>query len=180
MIADEILLKEYERLCTEIRSIEANNEKVIGFGIAIITAGLAYGIDKDLLALFFFVPIGLLGVVFYAILQYRRLFRLGGYKRSLEYKLNEISGQQLLIWEDIVASTSRLNISNRSLGAIYISVILMSSVLSLHKIYHSTPFLVFVVFAVVQIVFFVTAAYALREARRAFENTFQTAKALYK
>ncbi len=63
--ARDILLHEYERMCTEIRALEGNNEKAIAFGLSIITAALTVGIAQHVHQIFFVVPIAIVGVFFY-------------------------------------------------------------------------------------------------------------------
>jgi hypothetical protein len=70
----EALQREYERVASDIRGIETSNDKAIGFGLTVVGVGLAYGIKEDIAVVFPFLPIALIGVFLYGILQYHNLF----------------------------------------------------------------------------------------------------------
>jgi hypothetical protein len=101
----DILMKEYERLAADIRGIETMIEKVVGFGITLVGAGFAYGVQQNIIEMFFFLPIALIGVLLYAILQYHNMFWFGGYKRAVEERINELSGKVVLNYGDGVCNS---------------------------------------------------------------------------
>jgi hypothetical protein len=59
----ELLVKEYERISSDIRIIESTNDKVVGFGLTLVGAGFAYGVQQNIVEMFFFLPIALIGVM---------------------------------------------------------------------------------------------------------------------
>lgn len=98
-----VLVKEYERVSADIRTIEGMNDKVVGFGLTLVGAGFAYGVQQNLVEVFFFLPIALIGVMLYALLQYHNMFWFGGYKRAIEDRINQLSGHTVVCWEGLVA-----------------------------------------------------------------------------
>lgn len=121
-LEEEVLIREYERMCTEIRTVEANNEKVITFGLSIITAAFAIGAAQHVSTVFLLIPIALVGVFLYAALLYTYVFSMGGYKRYLEDRLNEHIGKKVLLWERMVAIRQKRNIIRPALVAIYLLI----------------------------------------------------------
>lgn len=131
----EVLLAEYERVCSEVRSIESNNDKILGLGLTVITAGFAYGLQHNMAEVFFFVPVALVGALVYWIMQQHYVFWFGGYKRAIEEKINYRSGQVLLGWEKLVAEHRRhLHPINGCMILIYFVIIASISSYSVFKI----------------------------------------------
>lgn len=145
----DVLLKEYERVCGEIRALEGNNEKIVGFGITIVTAGFVYGIGNRISEIFLFIPIGFDGVLFYAILQYYRVLRFGGYKKFLEEQINKGMGEKVLIWEALVSNENRINIINAFLSGVYFTIVAAAHAYCLFKVKQLYDGSVFCLFAAV-------------------------------
>ena len=80
------LRDEYKRVCTDITTLETQNEKIVGFALTIIGAGATYGVKEGLDEVFFALPFALLNVGVFTLWHYYRIFRLGGYKLSIEEK----------------------------------------------------------------------------------------------
>ena len=132
----QTLLKEYERVSTDIRAIETMNDKVVGFGLTIGGAAFAYGIQQNIAEVFFVVPVALIGVFFYATLQYYNMYWLGGYKRAVEDRINVLSRQVVLGWEALVETRrKRVNIINASLVSIYLALLVAATGYSLFRIF---------------------------------------------
>jgi hypothetical protein len=73
----ELLVNEYERISSDICIIESTDDKVVGFGLTLVAAGFAYGVQQNIVEMFFFLPIALVGIMLYAILQYHNMFWFG-------------------------------------------------------------------------------------------------------
>src|SRR5207253_1081521 len=132
----ETLQKEYERLATDIRGIETANDKAIGFGLTIVGLGLAYGIKESLAMVFLFLPIALMGVFLYGTLQYHNLFWLGGYKRAVEEKINELAGRNVISWEALVQMRrGRVNVINVGLALVYLGIFVAVATISTEKVW---------------------------------------------
>jgi hypothetical protein len=131
----ETLQKEYERLATDIRGIETANDKAIGFGLTIVGLGLAYGIKENLALVFIFLPIALMGVFLYGTLQYHNLFWLGGYKRAVEEKINELAGRNVISWEALVQQRrGRVNVINVGLTLVYLGIFVAVASISTERV----------------------------------------------
>lgn len=53
----DVLLQEYLRLCTEIRSIESMNERIIALSLTLISSAAAIGLAQAVDTIFFILPI---------------------------------------------------------------------------------------------------------------------------
>lgn len=167
------LLKEYERVCTEIRSIELANDKVIGFGLTILGVGFAYGIGGKVDQLLFFLPVGFAGVFLYATLQYHNLFWFGGYKRFLEDRLNRLYDRPVISWEAIVAQRPRVHVINGTLVAVYFLVASAATIYSLTEIINKYSPLTYWPFTAVVVGLFVAILFSVRRMARAFREAYE-------
>jgi hypothetical protein len=176
----QTFLKEYERVSSDIRVIEAMNDKVVGFGLTIVGAGFAYGIQQNLLLTFFFLPLGFLGVFFYATLQYHNMFWLGGYKRALEEKINELSERTVLRWEALVETRrQRVNVINASLVSIYLVLLVSAVAYSFARIIANFSPMIAYAFAVVILTFAVLLVISIGQMFRAFARSYSASRELF-
>lgn len=160
--------KEYERVASDIRGIETVNDKAIGMGLTVVGIGLAYGIEKDLVLVFAFLPIALFGVFLYGTLQYHNLFWLGGYKRSVEEKINELAGRNVIAWEAIVQNRrGRVNVINAGLATVCLTVLTSIIAISTMKVYLKLGMGFGLAFAIVELTL---AALLLLGVRRMFRG----------
>ena len=117
------LIDEYNRVATNIRTIESANDKIIGIGVTIVAAALTYGIQYKINEIFLILPTAISVVFSYSVLQYRHVFWLGGYNRAIEETINRIAGITVIAWEAIVQSNrGRLSFINIYLGSLYILI----------------------------------------------------------
>ncbi|HIO01752.1 MAG TPA: hypothetical protein EYN14_07325 [Alphaproteobacteria bacterium] len=130
-----ILLAEYQRLCAEIRSIESSNEKVVGFGLTLISAGLVTGIAQDVDAVFLVLPAAILGVLFYGLMTYTNIFSMAGYKRHLEDQINDHVGGVVLVWEQLVLNREKNNIARITLVSIYAIISMCVAGVSIFRLF---------------------------------------------
>lgn len=98
----DALLNENTRLSSDIRGLEAMNDKFLGSGITVIGAGFTYGIVGNRYEVFFYLPVALYGLFYFTLDRLRSMMWLGGYKHAVEDKINEIARRQLVTWELIV------------------------------------------------------------------------------
>ena len=103
----EVLLKENDRLSTDIRAMEQTAERYLTGGLAIIAAAMAYGgtptnstnASNDRIFVWYFVPLALFGLMIMTIDKYRNIMWLGGYKRAIEEKINTLLSDSVACWE---------------------------------------------------------------------------------
>jgi len=132
----EVLIGEYGRLCDDIRLLETRSEKIIGLGFTVVGAGITYGLKENLVEVFLFLPIAMIGVFLYAGQQYYNLFWLGGYKRAVEDKINKLAGQIIVYWEALVETErGRVKLRHVGLSAIYFVSIVAVSFISIFKVF---------------------------------------------
>jgi hypothetical protein len=156
------------------------NDKVVGFGLTIVGAGFAYGIQQHLLQAFFFLPLGFLGVFFYATLQYHNMFWFGGYKRALEEKINDLSGRTVLRWEALVETRrERVNVINASLVSIYLVLLLSAVAYSFAQIVANFSPVVAYAFAMVILTFTILLAMSVHQMFNAFVRSYSASRELF-
>ena len=118
----DVILAEYQRACAEIRSIESNNEKVIGFGLTLISFGFVSGLSQDISEIYIILPPAIVGVLLYGMMTYSNVFSLAGYKRHLEDELNALMEARPLVWEQLVIERERWNAARVGLLIVYFAV----------------------------------------------------------
>ena len=82
-------------------------------------AGLVYGIKEKINEILLVLPIGLYGVMFYAVLNTFIVMTLGGHKKYLAERINTYFGEELLIWERVANKMIHPNISQICLHFLY-------------------------------------------------------------
>ena len=130
----EVLLTEYERLCTEIRSIESSNEKLLGFGFSLISLAAVVGLAQSIEEVFFVLPFAAVGTIAYVTTSYTALYSLSGYKEHLEDLINSLLGERLLLWENLSFYREDGSVSSVLLWIIYLFVALSIWTLSIRVI----------------------------------------------
>src|ERR1700738_5240054 len=92
-----VLLKEYASASEEIRLYLGEQEKVLALGLTVLGAGFVYVVKEKLYLLLLFAPVGLFGVLFYAVLNSTILMSLAGYRQYVGVKINTMLDDKLLI-----------------------------------------------------------------------------------
>lgn len=132
----DVLMKEYERVCSDIRAIEIAVDRIVAIGITIVGAGFAYGLQHNINEVFFFLPVGLIGIFLLASHQQYKMYWFGGYKRAIEDYVNKQFGILLLNWEKVVQiKRHRIDIINGSLNAVYLASLIGCSYFSMYRIF---------------------------------------------
>lgn len=177
--AGDVLLKEYERLCTDIRSIESANEKILGLGFTLIGLGATAGIFQKVAPIFFVLPIAVVGIIAYAAVCYLCIFSMGGYKRHLEDRINAQAGETLLVWEQLVRFRERTSINGHVLRAIYL--IISVSIFAISILQLSENYGLRTAWAMGALLFvLVSAVYVgIRQMNSVFDRTYAKAKELH-
>jgi hypothetical protein len=178
--AKEMLRSEYERMCVEIRAIEANNEKAIAFGLSIISAAFAVGIAQHVREIFFIVPVAIVGVFFYAVLMYTYVFSMGGYKAFLEDRLNELMGSRFLLWERLVQVRQKDNMIRPAMVCIYLLISSVLTYVSIMNIFDGYGFLVGWAVLLVTLSLLLVLVFALRRMLRMYHQIYERANREYR
>lgn len=98
----DALVKENDRLSIDIRSLESMLDKFMGFGVTVISIGFTYGVEKKLIAMFCFLPVAMLGLLFFTADRMRSMMWLGGYKHAVEDRINQLVGVTVTSWEKLI------------------------------------------------------------------------------
>lgn len=99
----EVLIRECETVGQQINTFILANQKTIGLGLAVLSAGLVYGLKEQIKEVLLFLPIAAFGILFYGIRIITETMCLGGYKHHLEETINRILGKNILLWESFIA-----------------------------------------------------------------------------
>jgi hypothetical protein len=128
----DMLFKEYDQVSQGIRSLVLFSERILALGIAIMTIGLAYGLKEKINEILIFQPVVVSAVLLYAAHIYAELRAMAGYKMFLEEKINIVVGEQILLWEGVLAKRRRRAIGQKLLYLIYLILYLVTVHLSLN------------------------------------------------
>jgi hypothetical protein len=175
-----VLLSEYSRVCSAIQTIEAQMDKLLNVGVALVTFGAAVGIAQQVAAVFFVLPIALIAVTLYTTLMFYYLQRLGGYKQHIEELINEAIEEELLIWELLAASGEKSNTTRVSLLLAYATIAIAIIAISFLQIYAGYGAIVLACLILVMIVFTPLLFQSSRELIRVYSNTYDLSKTLYR
>jgi len=189
----DALMKEYERVCVEIRTLEGTNEKIVGFAVTFLTVFFSYAsgtaggtisgtvgnAPKLEVVIFLFVPVGFTCVFIYAVMQYYRVLRYGGYKKLLEERINAKVGEPpALFWEKLVSTDRKSDIINNALYIGYAVVTLPIEAYCIWYINTHQPLLVSVLFDAVIAGLTFLLGLSWRQMGKAFSSSYDTSKEL--
>ena len=175
----QVLLKEYERLCTDIRAIESANEKILGLGFTLIGLGATAGIFQKVAPIFFVLPIAVVGIIAYAVVCYLCIYSMGGYKRHLEDRINAQAGEALLLWEQLVRFRERTSINGHVLRAIYLVISLSVFTISLLQLGEHYGVKVVWGMSALMIVLVSAMSVGIHQMNSIFDRTYAKAKDLH-
>jgi hypothetical protein len=117
---ENVLLQEYLRVCSDVRSLEANGDKLISIAMAAFALATTVGVEKNVSLVFIGLPVALVGLLVYAIMIYVWIFSLCGYKEHLEKVINSRCNSNILLWEVLVSKRESANIARQILIAVYL------------------------------------------------------------
>ncbi|MFH1033273.1 MAG: hypothetical protein V1806_02090 [Pseudomonadota bacterium] len=115
----QLLMKEYELLTQEIKERVGRSDKIMGFGITIIGAGISYGINEELNEILILMPLAFMGIILYAIYNTTIVMALGGCKQLIAERVNDNFPQNILIWESISRRLVHHSIAIKCLDILY-------------------------------------------------------------
>lgn len=178
--AGQVLLKEYERLCNDIRSIESANEKILGLGFTLIGLAATAGIYQHVAPIFFVLPIAVVGIIAYASVSYLCIYSMGGYKQHLEDRLNEIAGEPVLLWERLVRHRERSSVNGHLLRVIYL--IISVSIFGLSIIQLGASYGLLVAYGMAVLLLFLVGASFLgfQQMTTVFNRTYEKSQKLHR
>lgn len=113
----DVLLKEHEIICTQIREMVSYSDRIFGFGVTILGAVFLYGIKETAHAITIATPFAVTLLLLFCSSIYAAILSLGGYRRYLEDKLSSLLGERLLMWEHITPRILHNSFAVASLSA---------------------------------------------------------------
>jgi hypothetical protein len=135
----DLLQEEYLRLCSDIRSIETGNEKLLGIGFSLMSFAAVVGVAKNVTPLFYLLPIAAIGTFTYAVTTYNALYSMAGYKLHIEELLNALIDERVLLWERLAETRERASITSSLLWVVYGLVGITVCVVSITSIIEHGP-----------------------------------------
>ena len=95
----DVLLKEHEITCSQIREMVSYSDRIFGLGITLVGALFLYGFKEHLEKVMIAVSFVFIALLLFSTTIYTGIFSLGGYRLYIEEQLNQLMGRQLLSWE---------------------------------------------------------------------------------
>lgn len=95
----DVLLKEHEITCSQIREMVSYSDRMFGLGITLIGAIFLYGFKERLAEVMVAVSFVFIALLLFCTTIYTAIFSLGGYRLYIEERLNQLMGRRLLRWE---------------------------------------------------------------------------------
>ena len=172
----ELLIKECDSVGQKIETLFLASEKVIGLGLAIIAAGLTFGLKEKINEILLFLPIAVLGVMLYGVHIFTELTSLGGYKCYLEERINTIFGENILLWESFIAKGRHHAFVTYFLHFVYLLFLASTIYISLNTACRHYESSVFWGIVIVILTLSVGLIVSLVKMYGAFNKTYQMAK----
>jgi protein-S-isoprenylcysteine O-methyltransferase Ste14 len=172
----DLLFKECDSVGQAIRNFSLLAERISALGLAVIAAGLAYGIKEKINEILLFLPFAFFLVMLYGIHILTEGISLGGYKRHLEGRINNIFGEHLLLWELFIAKERHGSFARFFLSIAYLLFLVCFGFLSLKTAlqnYTKSTF-VFMLIGILFSVVILIISYC--KMNRAFDRVYQIAK----
>ena len=80
----DVLLKEHEIICTQIREMVSYSDRILGVGVTILGAVFVYGIKEKTFEITVATPFALTFLLLFCASVFSAILTLGGYRRYLE------------------------------------------------------------------------------------------------
>ncbi|MBT0959540.1 hypothetical protein [Denitromonas iodatirespirans] len=119
------LMSHYEGCRLEIIELMQSNERLLNIAILILGAVMTYGISVDAHKIVALGPFALSIVVFQGIQRYELVYQLGGYRKYLEEKMQDLTGDKPAFWEDLVAQLFHRSWTHYPLRALIVLAFLL-------------------------------------------------------
>ena len=168
----KVLLTEYQVVAQEIKERLGRSDKIMGFGLTVLVACVAYGLKENIDIMFIFAPLVFFGIIYYAIVNTTAVLTLGGHKKYLGDKINELFHEKLIIWEEIAKEMFHDCFAAKCLYflfAIFLVVLLSISFFRAVAAYHWGVFLMLLL---VTIYFVITWIIAYRKMKNVFKASY--------
>jgi hypothetical protein len=170
---NEVLLKEYLRICDDIRSLESSNDRVVGLGATLVGASAAVAFVYKFSPVFLLLPFLIMGVLFFAIMIYLSIFSMGGYKRYLESLINKTLDENILQWEAMVGQRSQFALAKDILIFLYMITAMAIIILSVYQVNSAFGWMPGSVMAVAALILFVLVFISWKQIRSVGEFIYK-------
>lgn len=172
----EVLMKEYDQVSQGLRALILFSEKLLALGIAIMTIGLTYGLKEGFDDILLLQPVVISAVLLYAAHIYAELRAVAGYKKHLEERINGEIGENILLWEIVIARGRRRAIGQKLLYLIYLTLYLVTVHISLRIAWRKHSLGVFILISSIIIVLLIGVIVSWVEMYRALNSSYGAAQ----
>ena len=100
----DVLLKDYDRLSTDIRAFEGSIERYLGIGGTFVAAAVTFAATTGPVIVWYMLPLAMFCMTMMTLDKLRNIMWLGGYKRAVELRINSLSGVSVVCWEAFIQS----------------------------------------------------------------------------
>lgn len=171
------LLAEECRTCGEsIRTLFLATEKVIGLGLAIMAAGMAYGLKEGIHEILVLLPVGIFGVLLYGIYISTEILSLGGYRRYLEEGINAAFGEAIFYWESGIAEKRHSDFVRYALHFVYLLFLAVTIYVSCRTAWRQYGSEVFCALVIVILALLIVLIISFVNMNKSFDKTYKLAK----
>jgi len=131
----DLLTKEHELISNHIHQQISSNEKFVSLSLTILGAGFFLSFKENVFLVIHMITIAFGGLILYGIYHFIFTFSNVGYLKQIEFELNNLLGERLLIrteiWEKTVINNFTLITLYILISLIYFFMILISLKMSL-------------------------------------------------
>jgi len=100
--------------------------RVVAIGSGLVLTGLALAIREKIYEVIMFLPVLMFSLCFYYLNLHTAVREMGGYKRYIEERINEIVGEQIYLWESELVHRRHSNVANQFMAGIFFFILIAS------------------------------------------------------
>ena len=176
----EHLTSQSESFGAAIGSVMLQSSRVITVGTAVALGVIGIAFRTRSYEILILLPYLIFVLFFHYINLHTSILEMGGYKRYLEERINEIIGEKIHLWETELVPRRHYNVANQFLAAIFLIILLGSMVIGLVVSYSYHYSWIFRISLVVDLVLIIGLIMAVAHMRKAHAKTYEDAKRDYK
>jgi len=174
-VVPDVLVKQWDRLCQDIRTTYVLIERLIAIGLVLAGAALAFkpqGEERQRL-LNVLLPIPAYGIFVYGAVLLRGVMVYAGHRKYVEEKINRIAGHPFLLGQQLTART--LHSTLELFGALVACGVTLAlvSANSVFTAWHHFPQFVTGPVTVLNGAGFVMCGVVVQKCRNAFQHSYQ-------
>jgi len=172
------LIEQCKSIDAKITSYHVISARILGIGMAIVSAILAVSVKEKNYTILLLLPIALYAIFFYWLNINSWILAQGGYKKYLEEKINTMCHEPLFLWETGVVPKRHINLSNTCLNVLYVIILLLFSAISIWAAFKLKKF--FILSIVINLALLLILIISFLNLNNAFMNSYNDSKKIEK